>query len=74
MGDTCVHHWLVPPPNGELLLLSTCKLCGETREFECTLKYDVRKPARLPRKQHDEMRAIEHAAWELTRGGMRGEG
>jgi len=29
----CVHHWLIPTPDGRALLPSECKRCGAVREF-----------------------------------------
>ncbi len=58
---TCVHHWLIEPPNGETSS-GTCKLCGEFRKdyFFNSMEnsgWDGRKPKkRVPRSKTKEKR------------------
>ena len=33
MEIRCAHHWLIEPPQGPTSI-GTCKICGETSEFE----------------------------------------
>lgn len=31
-GETCIHHWLIEPPDGRLSV-GVCKYCGRVRTF-----------------------------------------
>ncbi len=37
-GDTCVHHWVIDPPNGAVSK-GRCKVCGEEKEFRNSFEY-----------------------------------
>ncbi len=37
---TCVHHWLIPAPNGEMWLLVTCRHCGAEKRFLSSYDYE----------------------------------
>ena len=34
----CVHHWLLPSPNGSPVLTATCKKCGDSRDFKVSAR------------------------------------
>lgn len=37
---TCVHHWLIPAPNGEMWLMGMCKHCGAEKRFLSSYDYE----------------------------------
>ncbi len=38
--DSCVHHWILDPPRGELTF-GRCKKCGEERQFTGETSYRI---------------------------------
>ena len=38
--DSCVHHWVLEPPRGELTS-GRCKKCGEERQFTGETSYRI---------------------------------
>ena len=39
MSDACIHHWMLPAPNGTTSV-GKCNKCGEVKTF---LNWDVKK-------------------------------